>query len=81
MIVSVAGGGYGPRDQNPRCEPPLISIFGGREPPVPTCTAVTPPNPDPMSTLLNLYPGVLDAVTMMPYSNAADIYALDLDLA
>jgi hypothetical protein len=51
MIVSGPGGGYAPLAQNPRCEPPLISIFGGMEPPVPTCTAARPPYPDPMSTL------------------------------
>ena len=36
MIVSGPGGGYAPFAQNPRCEPPLISIFGGMEPPFPT---------------------------------------------
>src|SRR5215472_19030890 len=67
MIVSSPGGGYAPRAQYPRCEPPLISIFGGMEPPLPTWTAVWPPYPDPMSTLVNLYPGVLDAFTTIPY--------------
>jgi hypothetical protein len=43
MIVSGPFGGYAPLAQNPRCEPPLISIFGGKEPPVPTCTAAMPP--------------------------------------
>jgi hypothetical protein len=38
MIVSGAGGGYGPLAQFPRCSPPLIRIFGGREP-VPVCSA------------------------------------------
>jgi len=67
ITVSGLGGGYGPFAQNPRCEPPLISIFGGSEPPAPTCTAVWPPVPEPMSTLVNLYPGELEAVTTMPY--------------
>ena len=36
MIVSGPGGGYAAMAQNPRCEPPLISIFGGMEPPART---------------------------------------------
>ena len=43
MIVSWLGGGYAPRAQKPRCEPPLIAIFGGMDPPLLTCTAVSPP--------------------------------------
>lgn len=68
MIVSGPGGGYAPLAQIPRCEPPLISIFGGMEPPALTCTAAWPrPGAAPMSTFVNLYPGELDAVTTMPY--------------
>jgi len=32
--------------------------------PLPTWTAVSPPYPDPMPTFVNLYPGVLEALTM-----------------
>jgi hypothetical protein len=66
MIVSGADGGYAPRAQVPRCEPPLISIL----PPVASCTAAWPrPGAAPMSTLVNMDPGIVAhaSETMMPY--------------
>ena len=68
MIVSGPEAGYAPLAQVPRCEPPLIEIFGGRDPPALTCTAAWPsPGAAPMSTLVNLKPGELVAVATMPY--------------
>jgi len=55
MIVSGQLARYAPRAQVPRWDPPLISILGGVDPPVLTCTAAWPnPGAAPTSTFVNL---------------------------
>src|SRR6202012_4483600 len=64
--VPTAAGGNAPLAHVPRCDPPLICTFGGCEPPVFVDTAACPAAELPMSTLVNLYPGGLDATTRIP---------------